>query len=95
MGPSCTVSLPFDWNRARDNAEAIKGGKTLGSFRQFSGRRRCSEMLLDGGYLEALAETLSPKGKLFEIYFVRLIGTPNQQFKKRMSASAGIQVSSS
>jgi hypothetical protein len=33
-------------------------------------------------------------GRLFEIYFVRLIGTPNQE-SKRMSASADIQVSSS
>ena len=41
---------------------------------------------------EVLAETLSPKGKLFEIYFVRLIGTPNQQFKKTILASAGIML---
>ena len=32
---------------------------------------------------KVLAETLSLNGELFEIYFVRLIGTPNQQFKKR------------
>jgi len=30
---------------------------------------------------KVLAETLSLNGELFEIYFVRLIGTPNQQFK--------------
>ena len=34
--PSCTVSLPFDCNRARNNAEAIKGGKRSVLFRQFS-----------------------------------------------------------
>ena len=36
---------------------------------------------IDGGVAGMLAETLSLNGKLFEIYFVRLIGTPNQQFK--------------
>ena len=34
---------------------------------------------------EVLAKTLSLIGKLFEIYFVRLIGTPNQQFKNDTS----------
>jgi hypothetical protein len=34
---------------------------------------------LDEAKSEVLAGTLSPKGKLFEIYFVRLIGTPNQE----------------
>jgi hypothetical protein len=33
---------------------------------------------VDGGKAEVLAGTLSPMGRLFEIYFVRLIGTPNQ-----------------
>jgi hypothetical protein len=37
---------------------------------------------VDGENFGFFAETLSLKGKLFEIYFVRLIGTPNQQFKK-------------
>ena len=41
-----------------------------------------SRIDIDGGDAEVLAETLSLNGKLFEIYFVRLIGTPNQQFKK-------------
>jgi hypothetical protein len=40
---------------------------------------------IDGGMAEVLAETLSLIGKLFEIYFVRLIGTPNQQFKNDIS----------
>jgi hypothetical protein len=35
---------------------------------------------LDEAKDEVLAGTLSPKGKLFEIYSVRLIGTPNQEF---------------
>ena len=46
------------------------------SFSKISGKR------IDGGMAEVLVETLSLIGKLFEIYFVRLIGTPNQQFKK-------------
>src|SRR5262245_14318799 len=37
--------------------------------------------VIDGEKFEFLAGTLSPQGELFEIYFVRLIGTPNQQFK--------------
>ena len=65
------------------------GGKRrrrgLGSFRNsvFEKFRKFSGKGIDGGVAEVLAETLSLNGKLFEIYFVRLIGTPNQQFKKR------------
>jgi hypothetical protein len=36
---------------------------------------------VDGGNAEVLDGTLSPMGRLFEIYFVRLIGTPNQKLK--------------
>ena len=36
---------------------------------------------VDDDKSEVLAETLSLIGKLFEIYFVRLIGTPNQHSK--------------
>jgi hypothetical protein len=36
---------------------------------------------VDGALERILAETLSLIGRLFEIYFVRLIGTPNQQFQ--------------
>jgi hypothetical protein len=36
---------------------------------------------VDGGKAEVLDGTLSPMGRLFEIYFVRLIGTPNQKLK--------------
>ena len=51
------------------------------------GRRHCwfdckknvgTKKGIDGSNSELLAETLSLLGKLFEIYFVRLIGTPNQ-----------------
>ena len=46
---------------------------------------------VDGRYAEVLAGNLSPMGKLFEIYFVRLIGTPNQNYKK-MPAPVGIKL---
>ena len=36
---------------------------------------------IDGANLEVFAESLSLMGRLFEIYFVRLIGTPNQNSK--------------
>lgn len=38
---------------------------------------------VDGASERILAETLSLIGRLFEIYFVRLIGTPNQQFQTK------------
>lgn len=37
---------------------------------------------IDGVEFKVLAGTLSPWERLFEIYFVRLIGTPNQNSKK-------------
>jgi hypothetical protein len=46
---------------------------------------------VDGGNAEVLAGNLSPTGRLFEIYFVRLIGTPNQNYKK-MPAPVGIKL---
>ena len=46
---------------------------------------------VDGRKAEVLAGSLSPLGKLFEIYFVRLIGTPNQNYKK-MPAPVGIKL---
>jgi hypothetical protein len=36
---------------------------------------------IDEGSEKSFADSLSPSGKLFEIYFVRLIGTPNQNSK--------------
>jgi hypothetical protein len=50
---------------------------------------------VDGNGAVFFAETLSLSGKLFEIYFVRLIGTPNQQFKNDIGLRIGIKVSSS
>jgi hypothetical protein len=52
---------------------------------------RNSGIGVDGGIAEVLAGTLSPMGRLFEIYFVRLIGTPNQNYKK-MPAPVGIKL---
>jgi hypothetical protein len=49
---------------------------------------------IDGEVAELLDERLSLIGKLFEIYFVRLIGTPNQN-SKTVSASADTNDSSS
>jgi len=46
---------------------------------------------VDGGNAQVLAGNLSPMGRLFEIYFVRLIGTPNQNYKK-MPAPVGIKL---
>ena len=37
--------------------------------------------LIDGASKKFFADSLSLIGKLFEIYFVRLIGTPNQNSK--------------
>src|SRR5271166_385303 len=48
---------------------------------------------VDGRNAEVLAGNLSPLGRLFEIYFVRLIGTPNQN--SRGAGSGRHQVSSS
>jgi hypothetical protein len=41
---------------------------------------------VDRNVSESLLGTLSPSGRLFEIYFVRLIGTPNQNSKYASAA---------
>jgi hypothetical protein len=51
----------------------------FGSFLKFS--RKISGKSIDGVTTEVLDGNLSPWGRLFEIYFVRLIGTPNQNSK--------------
>jgi len=50
---------------------------------------------IDGGTTEVTDESLSLKGMLFEIYFVRLIGTPNQNSKNGAGLRIGTDVSSS
>ncbi len=49
------------------------------------------EKNIDEGYTGILAESLSLMGRLFEIYFVRLIGTPNQHSKTRIRSTGRIQ----
>jgi len=50
---------------------------------------------VDGEGSEVLVGNLSLRGKLFEIYFVRLIGTPNQHSNRKMPVKIGIKFSSS
>jgi hypothetical protein len=54
------------------------------SFFEMFGKR------IDGENFEVLVRNLSLIGKLFEIYFVRLIGTPNQQFNIRLRFIVGV-----
>ena len=58
------------------------------SFSDFFGKS------IDGANAAVPAGTLSLRGRLFEIYFVRLIGTPNQN-SKYDADSGRYQVSSS
>jgi hypothetical protein len=79
--------LPFDsWAAGKNRmVRRIKDRKQLFSRQSFFGN---SGIGVDGGNAEVLAGTLSPSGRLFEIYFVRLIGTPNQKFKRCRLRSA-------
>jgi len=81
---------PFDsWAAGKNRmVRGIKARKQL-----FLGQDlfRNSGIGVDGGNAEVLAGNLSPMGRLFEIYFVRLIGTPNQNYKK-MPAPVGIKL---
>ena len=72
-----TVSPPFDERlpgRTADGNEGGDGGMLLvlspKVFSEIFGKR------IDGGLAEVFGEPLSLIGKLFEIYFVRLIGAP-------------------
>jgi hypothetical protein len=78
-----SLFLPFDERLPRQVADGIEGG--VGGVAAVLSPKLFSKVIgkrIDGGPAEVLVETLSLNGKLFEIYFVRLIGTPNQQFKK-------------
>src|ERR1700689_3246546 len=68
---------PFDpWAAGKNRAvRRIKDRKQLFLCQNFFGNFGIG---VDGGNAEVLAGNLSPTGRLFEIYFVRLIGTPNQ-----------------
>ena len=61
-----------------------KSGSFLKTFFEMFGKS------VDGENGEVLVRNLSLIGKLFEIYFVRLIGTPNQQFNIRFRFIGGI-----
>jgi len=74
--------------RQKPGGETNQGRKQLFLVQDFFSN---SGIGVDGGLAEVLAGTLSPMGRLFEIYFVRLIGTPNQNYKK-MPAPVGIKL---
>jgi hypothetical protein len=59
---------------------ADRSGKFLEVRRSLKSFFEIFEKGIDRSAPILLVGTLSPIGKLFEIYFVRLIGTPNQQF---------------
>jgi hypothetical protein len=74
--------------RQKPGGETNQGRKQLFLLQDFFWN---SGIGVDGGNAEVLAGNLSPTGRLFEIYFVRLIGTPNQNYKK-MPAPVGIKL---
>jgi hypothetical protein len=74
--------------RQKPGGETNQGRKQLFLPQNFFGNFGIG---VDGGNAEVLAGNLSPMGRLFEIYFVRLIGTPNQNYKK-MPAPVGIKL---
>jgi hypothetical protein len=74
--------------RQKPGGETNQGRKQLVLGQDFIWK---SGIGVDGGNAEVLAGNLSPTGRLFEIYFVRLIGTPNQNYKK-MPAPVGIKL---
>ena len=80
----CSASLRFTWAAEMLAEVKIKGGaKRLRRLVQKEIFGKC----VDGASERILAETLSLIGRLFEIYFVRLIGTPNQNSKKSVFES--------
>jgi len=66
-------------------AEMLAAVKTKGGAKRL--RRLVQKEIfgkcVDGASERILADSLSLMGRLFEIYFVRLIGTPNQQFQTK------------
>jgi hypothetical protein len=70
----------------------MSGWQENGSFLQISSES-FSKMFgksIDGEVTKVLVGNLSLIGKLFEIYFVRLIGTPNQKFNIRLRFIVGV-----
>jgi hypothetical protein len=80
---------PFDsWAAGKNQkVRGIKACKQLIVRQDYFGKTGIG---VDGGNAQVLAGNLSPMGRLFEIYFVRLIGTPNQN--SRMPAPVGIKL---
>jgi hypothetical protein len=67
--------------RETNRGEVSEGGRKRWFFFpqiKFFEKRKFFEKVIDGRNGESFADSLSLKRKLFEIYFVRLIGTPNQ-----------------
>ena len=71
---------PFDSLPRRNARGGDEKGAARSSLRRLV-RKEIFGKCVDGTDGKILAETLSLLGKLFEIYFVRLIGTPNQNSK--------------
>jgi hypothetical protein len=67
--------------------EGEKLKSALGKLPEESFFGKCVDEII----LEVLPCPLSLNGTLFEIYFVRLIGTPNQNSKNVNPASAGFR----
>lgn len=79
----CTVSPPFAGLAAVDNTRRFNWGRRT-KFLLITGQKNFPKSA--ESFLTALREidwlfVFPPKGKIFENYFVRLIGTPNQNLK--------------
>jgi hypothetical protein len=90
------VPPPFDWTATEKQLGGTqkKGGKNR-FFSKTSPRKIgwLIEIDVDEDGPKVLAGTLSLIGKLFETYFVRLIGTPNQRLKNDPRIRPRIEVS--
>ena len=81
-GVACSASLLLT-SSPPNGEQASKGGRVL--------LKRAESFLIknrkhiDDASKKIFADSLSLIGKLFEIYFVRLIGTPNQNSKNGSS----------
>ena len=81
---------------AENNGDEVSGGKIgvqffAQNFLKFIEKvfRKKFRKSIDEGPKKIPDGSLSSTRKLFEIYFVRLIGTPNQKFKNANSTSVG------
>ncbi|MFZ5497354.1 MAG: hypothetical protein ACOZE5_18715 [Verrucomicrobiota bacterium] len=82
--PFACSAIPSVNTSCRHAGEAIKGQKGRRSFPTFFSEKFGKS--IDGGKHECLLGNLSPQWeRFFEIYFVRLIGTPNQHIPNATS----------